>query len=382
MRHTAATSIAAQHTPATDGLALQTLVETIEDLSNARSALEIAAIVRTSARRLSNADGVAVVLRDDDRCYYVDEDAIGPLWKGKKFPLTACISGWAMLNNKTAVIPDIYLDDRIPHDAYRPTFVKSLVMTPVGRGEPVAAIGAYWAEEREHRADEIEVLSAIARATATAFENVRLVNSLTEAIERREFLIRELDHRVKNMLASVQSIAGQTLRNAASQQAFVEVFTARLQALSHAHELLTKRSWKNAGLMELALAALAPFSARDRVSVEGPDIGVKPETAVALLLGIHELASNAAKFGALSNDEGRVRLTWDVDMGADRRELTLDWVETGGPRVAMPTSKSMGSKLIERGLPHALGGEAKLDFAPEGVRFSLKTPLSDRVSLI
>jgi two-component sensor histidine kinase len=362
-------------------LALHALIETIEQLAAARTVQDIAAVVRTGARRLSGADGIAVVLRDEDRCHYVDEDAIGPLWKGKKFPLTACISGWAMLNKQTAVIPDIYQDDRIPHDAYRPTFVKSLVMTPVGGDAPIAAIGAYWAEERAPTELEIEALSAVARATATAFENVRLVGSLTEAVERRDFLIRELDHRVKNMLASVQAIAAQTSKNAHSREAFVEAFGARLQALSHAHELLTKGSWKHAGLKDLSNAALAPFEAGDRIVIQGPEVGLKPETAVALMLGIHELGTNAVKFGALSNGAGEVQLTWDVDMAAEPRVLTLDWRESGGPAVAPPKAKAMGCKLIEQGMPRALGGVAKLDFAPGGVTFSLKTPLSDRVAL-
>src|SRR5689334_967055 len=134
---------------------LFTLVETIEDLSSARTVEGIAAVVRSSARRITGADGVAFVLRDDDKCWYLDEDAIGPLWKGKRFPMTACISGWAMLNKQTAVIPDIYQDPRIPHDAYRPTFVKSLVMTPVRPRDPIAAIGAYWSVERQPTQDEI-----------------------------------------------------------------------------------------------------------------------------------------------------------------------------------------------------------------------------------
>lgn len=362
---------------------LNSLVDTIEQLASARSAEEIAAIVRHSARLLSGADGVAVVLRDEDRCHYVDEDAVGPLWKGLKFPMTACISGWAMLNRETAVIPDIYLDARIPHDAYRPTFVKSLVMTPVGAGEPVAAIGAYWAQRRDPTADEVAVLRAIARATATAFENVRLVSSLTDTITQRDFLIRELDHRVKNMLASVQAIAAQTLRSAVSQAVFVDVFGARLQALSHAHEVLSRRSWKSASLRELVDTALAPFATLgdQRILVSGPDISLQPETAVALLLGVHELGANALKYGALSEPLGAVHLSWSVDLAAEPRVLSLTWVESGGPAVAIPDRRGMGSQLIERGLPRALGGVATLDFAPAGVRFSLRTPLSDRVAL-
>ena len=146
-----------------------TLIETIEALSTTRTIAEVANVVRKAARRISGADGVAFVLRDNDKCWYFDEDAIGPLWKGKRFPLTACISGWAMLNRQTVVIPDIYLDDRIPHDAYRPTFVRSLVMTPVRPEDPIAAIGAYWSSVRRPTEQEVANLALIARATATAF---------------------------------------------------------------------------------------------------------------------------------------------------------------------------------------------------------------------
>ncbi len=106
-----------------------------------------------AARRAAvcSADGVTFVLRDGDMCHYVEEDAIGPLWKGQRFPLNTCISGWAMLNSKTVVLRDIYADDRIPHDAYRKTFVKSLVMVPVRTMAPVAALGAYCARTRTSR---------------------------------------------------------------------------------------------------------------------------------------------------------------------------------------------------------------------------------------
>ena len=109
----------------------QFLLDAIERLSLARSIEDVVAVVRDNARVLAGADGVCFVLRDGDLCHYVEENAIGPLWKGRKFPMSACISGWAMLNRATAVIPDIYQDPRSPHDAYRPTFVQSLVMVPV-----------------------------------------------------------------------------------------------------------------------------------------------------------------------------------------------------------------------------------------------------------
>ena len=231
-----------------DQAPLFTLVETIEALSTARTVDDVAAVVRSAARRITGADGVAFVLRDGDKCFYLDEDAIGPLWKGRRFPLTACISGWAMLNKETAVIPDIYVDNRIPHDAYRPTFVKSLVMTPVRPQDPIAAIGAYWAVERQPTPDEIAKLQVMARATATALDSAMMYASLSETLDRQKFLLRELDHRCKNTLAAVQSVADQTLRRSLSPGHFVEAFNGRLGALAKAHELLTRGQWGPARL--------------------------------------------------------------------------------------------------------------------------------------
>ncbi len=129
---------------------MQRLVSAVQELSLARDLETVMRIVRKVARELCGADGATFVLRDGDKCFYADEDAIAPLWKGKRFPLEACISGWAMMHREAVTIEDIYADARIPHDAYRPTFVKSLAMVPIRVADPLGAIGAYWA--RQHRA--------------------------------------------------------------------------------------------------------------------------------------------------------------------------------------------------------------------------------------
>src|SRR6185437_6657737 len=143
-------------------------------LSNVGSLEEITAVVSHSARSILQADGATFVLRDGDRCYYADEDAISPLWKGRRFPMNACISGWCMANRETVAIPDIYEDDRIPAHAYRPTFVRSLAMAPVGRDRPVAALGAYWSYKRNPTPEELEQLQAIADAAAVAIARLQL----------------------------------------------------------------------------------------------------------------------------------------------------------------------------------------------------------------
>ena len=149
---------------------LEYLVEVIQLLSHAQSVEEVAQIARHSARTLTQCDGATFILRDGDLCHYKDEEAIAPLWKGRRFPMANCVSGWAMLNKATAVIPDIYKDERVPIEAYRPTFVKSLVMVPIRKSEPIGAIGNYWAHERQASAQEIRLLEALADSTAIALE--------------------------------------------------------------------------------------------------------------------------------------------------------------------------------------------------------------------
>jgi putative nucleotidyltransferase with HDIG domain len=157
------------------------LVGAIQQLSLAHSFPEIQAVVRQAARRLTGADGATFVLRDGCHCYYADEDAISPLWKGQRFPMESCISGWAMLNRRPVVIEDIYQDDRIPHSTYEPTFVKSLAMVPIRTLDPIGAIGNYWAVRHRPRQDEVDLLQALADSTAVAMENVRVYRALEES---------------------------------------------------------------------------------------------------------------------------------------------------------------------------------------------------------
>ena len=168
---------------------LERLTAAVRELSAARDADAIADIVRHAARALAECDGATFVLRDGDMCHYVDEDAIAPLWKGRWFPIERCVSGWTMLNRKCAVIPDITKDPRIPQDAYRSTFVKSLLMVPIRTQKPLGAIGAYWASIHEAAIDEIEILQALADSTAVALENVRAIRDATESEARFRSLV-------------------------------------------------------------------------------------------------------------------------------------------------------------------------------------------------
>lgn len=165
--------------------AMERLIEVVQDLSLARDLPTLQKTVRTAARELTHADGATFILREDDHCYYADEDAIAPLWKGRRFPMEMCISGWVMRNKLPAVIPDIYQDPRIPAEAYRPTFVKSLAVVPIRTRDPIGAIGNYWARQRQPTERELHLLRVLADSTAVAIESVRIVSDLEEHVRRR-----------------------------------------------------------------------------------------------------------------------------------------------------------------------------------------------------
>lgn len=197
------------------------------------------------------------------------------------------------------------------------------------------------------------------------------------AQERQAMLINELNHRVKNTLATVQSLAAQSVQ--AHDAEGWKNFEARLLALSHAHDLLTRTNWEGAPLRDLLTRELEPYRGRDgaRLVADGPDITLEPKIAIVLTMAIHELATNAAKYGALSTCRGEVWVSWRV-APAPAATLKLDWTETGGPPVKPPVRKGFGSRLIERGLALEVDGRARLEFAPHGVICRIEIPLSGR----
>ncbi len=166
--------------------AMEKLVSVVQDLSHARDLDTVTSIVRRAARELTGADGATFVLRDGDQCYYADENAISPLWKGQRFPMKNCVSGWVMINREPAIIEDIYADSRVPTEAYRPTFVKSMVMVPIRRKLPIGAIGNYWSKIRRPTKEEVHILQVLADVTAVAIENANLDTQLKQKIAMLE----------------------------------------------------------------------------------------------------------------------------------------------------------------------------------------------------
>jgi signal transduction histidine kinase len=161
------------------------LVGAVQELSLARDLDTVVAIVRRASRELAGSDGATFVLRDGEFCHYVDEDAIAPLWRGQRFPMLACISGWAMLHREPVVIEDIYADPRIPADAYRPTFVQSLLMVPIRTLAPIGAIGNYWASHHRATDEQVKLLCALADSTSVAMENIEVYRTLEQRVAQR-----------------------------------------------------------------------------------------------------------------------------------------------------------------------------------------------------
>jgi signal transduction histidine kinase len=179
------------------------LVAVVQELSLVRDLQSLMAIVRHAARDLTGADGATFVLRDGDLCHYADEEAIAPLWKGLRFPMSACISGWAMLHKEAVALEDIYADPRIPADAYRPTFVKSLAMVPIRKAAPIGAIGNYWAKPHRPTAEEMGLLQALADSTSIAMENLQLYGELEQRVAERTAQLEAANKELESFSFSV-----------------------------------------------------------------------------------------------------------------------------------------------------------------------------------
>lgn len=486
--------------------AMARLVTVVQELSTANSLPGIVNIVRHAARELTGADGATFILRDGAECYYVDEDAVAPLWKGRRFPMEACVSGWSMLHGKSAIIEDIYSDSRVPTDAYRPTFVKSMAMVPIRPAAAIGAIGNYWAERHCPSSEEIGLLEALAGTVAVAMENLRLaaeqqrrllevqsaqrdaqlaleaaqlgrwdydlrnhiyfwdarcreifgfradaqltretfLNCLTpsdrermraainEVIESPQasklamqfqivraddganrwlyssgqayfegahcvrfigvieditdqksleqhlrLLVNELNHRVKNSLAVVQAIATQTFRSNVPMPIAIKAFSNRVAALAKTHDLLTEDNWSGTHLQDIAalIGEMMTGGNAARLSFSGPDVRLSPKLAVSLSLALHELATNAAKYGALSNETGSVDLNWHLQPGSGGPQLRVAWKESGGPRVKRPVRQGFGLRVLERVLPADLSGQVNVSFSETGLVCIIEAPL-------
>lgn len=196
--------------------------------------------------------------------------------------------------------------------------------------------------------------------------------------EQRQLLVNELNHRVKNTLAVVQAVASQTLRNSANLREAQSALSQRLIALAKAHDILTHENWSGADLHDLIERTMSAQVAHDRFSLSGEPVRVAPNLALSLALGIHELTTNAIKYGAFSNDTGTVSIRWKTESVDENKRLELAWKETGGPTVSPPTRKGFGTRMIQRILDADPYGGVEFNFAREGLICSFVMSLQEK----
>lgn len=345
------------------------LTAVVRRFSTAHTLAEVMDIATHAARALLRADGITFVLRDGDQCFYAEEDAISPLWKGQRFPLNACISGWCMTEGKAAAIRDIYQDERIPKDAYRPTFVRSLAMVPVRHDDPIAAMGAYWAAQRTIQPSELELLQTVANAAALAVAYVAVQQQVRRSgagAQTRSLMNQEREHRLRNMSATVQAVINQTLRDDPDRAALIG---RRIEALMATGELEASDGASSQSLRELLTVALEPYDL-SRVDLSGDEIRLPLHRANALAAIIHEWATNAAKYGAFSVPEGRLSVSW---LATDN-EVRMVWQELNGPEVVDTGRMGFGSHFVAH-VMHQMEGTVETDMRPYGIVRVLHVPL-------
>jgi signal transduction histidine kinase len=396
---------ASAHSTSTDA---DLLIESVQELSRLQDLDGIIAVVRTRARELTGADGVTFVLREGDQVFYADENAIAPLWKGRRFPADACISGWTMIHRRRAAIEDIYADPRIPIAAYQPTFVKSLLMVPIRQDDPVGAIGAYWATRHRPTPREEQLLQALANSTAIAIANAELYREARAAVRTRDQFFAVAAHELRTPLTVLQLSCqaaerdlerGEPLEAVKKRIATASEMTQRLarlidDMLDVSHMGGGARIDTTFQLAEVDLAAIAQtVAARFReprlgrgsaITVDAPAAVVGRWDGSRLEQVVTNLLSNACKYG-----EGKPVA---VRVAARDGSATLEVADQGigvapadahrifGPferAVSVDHYGGLGFGLfIVRTLVEAFGGRVDLDSQPgRGARFIVELPL-------
>lgn len=398
-RNTGASGELNIHNDLVEASALRTLIAAVHELSSAHTLVQVMNVVRRAARSLVHADGATFILREGENCYYADEDAISPLWKGKRFPMTDCVSGWAMMNGKTAIIPDIYSDPRVPISAYRVTFVKSLVMVPIRTSSPVAAIGTYWKDHHRATSGEVELLQALANTTSVAMEDIRVHNELesrvqstARALQSEEHLLelygrlleahdresrrfaRELHDGVAQVLVAamlnvrkMQNLAPTPEMSEAGEQtlALLKQSVAEIRSIAH---LLHPSLLDDLGLGATIRWYAQGFSERNKIPVEvelGDGLEALPiNVKTAIFRLIEEALLNIKKHAAAS------RVTIKLAHRNGKLWLTI---LNDGKRIPEPVPVGVGiQSMMQR--TRQLGGQLTIGATPTGTKVEVVLP--------
>lgn len=290
-------------------------------------------------------------------------------------------AGYALTTDQPVISPEVAREDRfaIP-DLLREHGVKSMVNVVIrGSGPPWGVLEVDSPKDRTFDEDDVAFLQIYANLLAAAIERQRVHREVEQAAQRSDLLLGELHHRVQNLLANIQAMARRTLATSTSLEEFAAAFEARLGALARTQDLLTRRVGASIDLRDVLDRELEAHGAAraGRVSVEGPRVAMPPDTAQALGMAFHELSTNASKYGALGRDGATLQVAWQRETGADGEVIRVVWRERGVPIAGEPTRKGFGTEVLERALPHLLGGGCTRTFHPDGFECIIRFRAND-----
>lgn len=342
-------------------------------------------VVRLVAQ-VCEAPRAAINLIDENRQWFKAELGLGM----RETTLDVSICSQVILQPGLTIVPDVTKDDRFasnplvtgkPHIRFY-----AGVLLETWDGLPLGTLCVLDDDVRDLTEPQIFALQTLARQVMGMLELRRALAQRDRALagrqraeERQTLLTRELHHRVKNTLATVQAVAGSTARTAKNLGDFRHSFAGRISSLARTHAIITEDEGQRASLVELLHVELARFADTNtgRVAMHGPPVMLASEIAIPLGMAIHELTSNSVKYGALSTEQGLVTVTWDVTSENDSERLSLEWIEHGGPEVHPPTRQGFGSRVLERVLGAHAGVEVATSYDAGGLRVLVKLPLGD-----
>jgi len=339
------------------------------------------------AARVCQAPMAAIVLIDERRQWFKAEVGLGL----RETPLEASICAQVMLQPGISIVPDLTRDSRFdcnplvtgnPHLRF---YAGVLLETP--DRFPIGSLCVLDHVPRGLTEDQAFTLGTLAREVMSHFELRRAVIERDEALsasrateQRHALLVRELHHRVRNSLAMVQAMLGATARTTGSVAEFYRSFSARIGSLAKTQTLLTEDYWQTAPLRELVLKELRPFEedGKQRFVAKGPRLDLAADLAVPIGMALHELTTNAAKFGALSSPDGTVEVVWELRADQGARRVRLEWRERDGPPVRAPEREGFGSSMLRKVLPMQTKADVQLAFEPSGVTCRIEAPLIEQ----
>lgn len=334
------------------------------------------------ARRLLDAPVALISLVDTDRQFFKSQQGLPEPWASRRqTPLTHSFCRHVIADGKPLVVENarehpLVQDNPAISELDVVAYLGVPLVTPDGQ-----ALGSLCVIDDKPRAWGNADLQTLRDLAALVMSEIALRLEVTErrkAEQTQQLLIRELHHRVKNTLATVQAIIHLTMRSSSDMETFQRNIDARIASLAKTHTLLADQRWDTTSLKELLGSELVAFQRNERITLNGPDVRLSSDAAVPLGMVVHELTTNASKYGALSNPTGQVAVTWSVAPVDSGPQLDLVWVEHGGPAVTPPDRRGFGKTLIERLAKGALKGNAKFDYRPEGLQVHLTAALPER----